>query len=485
MKTSRPPSGDQLTHSWATSPLGDVPLPQEPTLGGESRDVYTVTRLNQEARDLLELTFPYLWVEGEVSNLSRPPSGHLYFTLKDSASQVRCAMFRNQNRLLRAPPRDGQRILVRAHPSLYTARGDFQLLVEFLEDYGAGELRRAFEQLKQRLLAEGLFDPARKRPLPAFPRRIGVITSPTGAAVRDILHVLGRRFPSIPVLIYPVPVQGAEAASRITQAIGLAGERAECDVLILARGGGSLEDLQAFNEEVVARALAACPIPVVTGIGHEIDFTIADFAADLRAPTPSAAAELVSPDREDWARRLAQLGHRLGRALGRRVARERERLGWLVRRLPPPRRRIQEYTQRVDQLGLRLAGVTRAGLARRRSVLAQIGARLERQSPRARLAALRARERQALQRLMLAWRRVAERRRAQVAGLARALEAVSPVATLRRGYAILAREEDGAIVRSVGQVATGEGVRARVVDGELHCRVEGGDPAPRGIAEGS
>jgi exodeoxyribonuclease VII large subunit len=450
------------------------------------RNVYTVSRLNQEVRDLIELTLPYLWVEGEVSNLARPPSGHLYFTLKDAGSQVRCVMFRSQTRLVTGAPRDGQRVLVRARPSLYLARGDFQLLVEYLEDYGAGDLRRAFELLKQRLQAEGLFDPARKRPLPAFPRRIGVVTSPTGAAVRDILHVLARRFPACPVLVYPVSVQGADAAPEIAAALGLAGERGECDVLILARGGGSLEDLQPFNEEVVARAIAASPVPVVAGIGHEVDVTIADLVADLRAPTPSAAAEAVSPDREAWRQGVGRLAGRLARAARRRLARERERLAWLRRRLPPPRRRIEDEAQRLDGVALRLATALRRRVERHRARLAELSRRLERQSPRARLAALRAREHGLARRLDLAWRRLAERRRGQLAGLVRALEAVGPGGTLRRGYAILTRETDGAVVRSVEQVAAGDPVHARVADGALGCRVEtlarsdpGGSAGPR------
>jgi len=446
----------------------------------DQRNVYSVTRLNQETRDLLELTFPYLWVEGEVSNLARPPSGHLYFTLKDAASQVRCAMFRNAGRLLRAPPRDGQKVLVRAHPSLYTARGDFQLLVEYLEDYGAGDLRRAFEQLKQKLLAEGLFDPASKKPLPAFPRRLGVITSPSGAAIHDILHVLGRRFPSLPVLVYPVPVQGADAAPAIADAVRLAGERAECDVLILARGGGSLEDLQPFNEEVVARAIAACPIPLVTGVGHEVDFTIADFVADVRAPTPSAAAETVSPDRDAWRHRLDRVTGRLSAAFQQRLRRERERLEWLTRRLPDPRRWLLERAQRVDGLSLRLVAATGAGADRRRMRLAQLAARLERQSPRERLAALRTRSRHLADRLELAGANGLERRRAQLAALTRTLDAVSPLATLRRGYAIVTRADDGRVVTAARQVTPGEQVRTRLADGELLSRVEAVTPGCAG-----
>lgn len=453
-------------------PPADLTHSVPPSLRAE-RDVYTVTRLNQEARDLLELTFPFLWVEGEVSNLARPPSGHLYFTLKDASSQVRCVLFKNASRLLRTQPRDGQKVLVRAHPSLYTARGDFQLLVELLEDYGAGDLRRAFELLQQKLLAEGLFDPARKRPLPAFPRRVGVVTSPTGAAIHDILNVLGRRFPSLPVLVYPVPVQGPDAAPAIAEALRLAGERAECDVLILARGGGSLEDLQPFNEEVVARAVAACPIPVVTGVGHEVDVTIVDFVADVRAPTPSAAAETVSPDREEWRHRLDRLAGRLSGAVGRRLGRERERLEWLARRLPDPRRMLREAAQRTDGLALRLLAATRGALDQRGARLARLAARLERQSPRERLATLRTRERHLSRRLDLAITHQLERQQARLGAAGRALDAVGPMATLRRGYAIVTREEDGRLVTSASQVGPGDRLRTRLAEGEVLSRVEG------------
>ena len=264
------------------------------------REIFTVSDLNREARELLEGHFPLVWVEGEISNLARPSSGHIYFSLKDEAAQVRCAMFKMRNRLLNFQPENGQQVLARARISLYEARGDFQLIIEHMEETGDGALRRQFELLKHKLFEEGLFDESHKRELPSLPTRLGVITSPSGAAIRDILSVLKRRFPGIPILIYPVPVQGNEAPPAIIDAIKTAGIRKDCDLLILARGGGSLEDLWAFNDESVARAIYHCPIPVVTGIGHEIDFTIADFVADFRAPTPSAAAEYISPDQNEW-----------------------------------------------------------------------------------------------------------------------------------------------------------------------------------------
>lgn len=276
-----------------------------------SRDIYSVSRLNREARAVLEGGFPLLWVEGELSNLAQPASGHIYFSLKDPAAQVRCAMFRSKRLLLGFKPANHQQVLVRARVGLYEGRGDFQLIVEHMEPAGEGALRLAFERLKQKLAAEGLFDAATKQPLPAMPRQVGLITSPTGAAVRDLLTVLERRFPALPVLIYPAQVQGQSAAAELVAALDLANERAECDILILARGGGSLEDLQAFNDEALARAVHRSAIPVVTGIGHEIDLSIADLVADQRGATPSAAAELVSPSAQHLAQRLQAIEQRL------------------------------------------------------------------------------------------------------------------------------------------------------------------------------
>src|SRR5580700_1641007 len=321
------------------------------------RDIYSVSRLNREVRVLLERGFGSLWLEAEISNFARPSSGHWYFSLKDAAAQVRCAMFRQRNMLCAFIAKDGQKVLVRARIGLYEPRGEYQLIVDHMEDAGLGALKRQFEELSAKLEREGLFAADRKRPLPGLPRRIGIITSPTGAAVRDILHVLARRFPAAAVLIYPVPVQGAQAAGEIVAALELAGRRAECDVLILARGGGSLEDLWAFNDERLARAIVASPIPVITGIGHEIDFTIADFAADVRAPTPSAAAELVVPDAEEWLGAFVRLSTRLQRGMRRSLDERRERLRLLARRsaLVSPAARCAQQAQRLDEMELRLS----------------------------------------------------------------------------------------------------------------------------------
>ena len=393
-----------------------------------SRDIYTVSRLNQDVRALLEGEFPTIWVEGEVSNLSRPSSGHLYFSLKDARAQIRCALFQNRAFLFRDCPRNGQQVLVRGRVSLYEARGDFQMIVEYVEEAGAGALRQAYDELRLKLEREGLFAPERKQPLPRFPRRIGVITSPSGAAIRDVLITLRRRCPGLPILIYPVPVQGDGAAERIANAIRLASERRDCDVLLLVRGGGSLEDLWAFNQEVVARAMIACAIPLVTGIGHETDVTIADFAADLRAATPTAAAELASPDRLEGLRRVRLLAERLDSALQRRFAHQRQRLTELTRRLDrlQPRRRLQDHAQRLDELDQRL----RAAVRQRLETAAQ------------RLRSLRGH-----------------------------LHALSPLATLERGYAIVRRPPGNEILRRADAARVGDAVEALLSQGRLHCQV--------------
>jgi exodeoxyribonuclease VII large subunit len=394
--------------------------------------VYTVSRLNREARALLERAMSALWIEGEISNFAAPSSGHWYFSLKDSGAQVRCAMFRQRNFLSACKPRDGLHVLARARVSLYEPRGEYQLLVDHLEEAGEGALRRRFEALKARLHQEGLFAAERKRALPTLPRRIGVITSPTGAAIRDILNVLRRRFCLVPVLIYPVPVQGAGAATQIAAAIRFASGRADCDVLVLARGGGSLEDLWAFNEESVARALFECRIPIVCGVGHEIDFTIADFVADVRAPTPSAAAELVAPNGQEWLDRLVVLSRRATSCMQRLLQERQGRHTWLARRLAQahPGVRLRHQAQRVDDFEQRLKLAIRATVAR------------------------------ASGRLNTAQRQ---------------LVALSPLATLERGYAIVTRVDDGALLRSSEQVAPGARIEARLSQGRVRARVEDKD----------
>lgn len=391
------------------------------------RDIYTVARLNAEARLLLESGLPALWVEGEISNFACPASGHWYFTLKDRDAQIRCAMFRARNSQVGFRPRDGQQMLVRGRVSLYEPRGDYQLIAEAMEDAGEGALRREFEKLKARLQAEGLFDAALKRPLPTMPRRIAVVTSPTGAAVRDVLHILARRFPPAEVLVFATPVQGAAATPAIVAAIDAASGRGDCDVMIVARGGGSIEDLWCFNDERVARAIRRSRIPVVTGIGHEIDFTIADFAADVRAPTPSGAAELAVPDRGTLLAAVRGFAGRLQQAVQRQIRHALQRHEQLMARLQRahPGSRLQQQVQRLDELDLRL----------RRAWDGQ----------RTRL----------LQRLQLAQRH---------------LDAISPLATLQRGYAIVTGP-GGEVLLEESQVKPGDVIDARLARGRIRASV--------------
>ena len=446
-------------------------LRQSATADPFARDVYTVSRLNLDARTILEEAFSSVWIEGEISNLARPRSGHVYFTLKDERCQVRCAMFRMYNRTLSFAPEDGMHVLAHARVGLYPERGEFQLIVQYMEDAGAGALRRAFDALKSRLHAEGLFDPAHKRPLPTLPRCVGIVTSPTGAAVRDVLSVLERRFPAVPAMLYPVAVQGAGAAAEIARMIDLACERAECDVLILARGGGALEDLWAFNEEVVARAMYRASIPIVTGIGHEVDFTIADFVADLRAPTPSAAAESVVPDAGEWAARYRTFEARLPTAIRRILAVRRGEVRTLAKRLVHPRRRLFDHSQRLDAMTMRLSRAAGTAVRERRARLATFAARLARHAPdrivqshRARCAALE-------RRLLLAMRSASAQRRSRVGALERALGAFGPQATLERGYSILLRPGDGSVIRDADEVRAGERLQGRLARGTLDLDV--------------
>jgi exodeoxyribonuclease VII large subunit len=458
-----------------------VPSSPAPRVGdGANREIWSVSRLNLQARALLESSFATLWVEGELSNLARPRSGHLYFSLKDEQCQVRCAMFRMHNRRLPFEPRDGLQVLAQARVSMYAERGEFQLIVQHLEEAGAGALRRAFDALKARLAAEGLFDPAAKRALPTLPRQVGVITSPTGAAIRDVLSVLARRFPSLPVLVYPVPVQGADAAPAIVRALERAGSDGRCDVLILTRGGGSLEDLWPFNDEAVARAIARCAVPVVSGVGHEVDFTIADFVADRRAATPSAAAELVSPDAREWrARRDAAL-RRLALLAAGRLREERQAVAWLLRRLLHPRRRLAELRQRRRELLARLARAASARTALARQRVATLDAKLARHHPAARLRGVRERAQTLAARLDRGINEQGARRRDRLAAALRALESVSPQRTLERGYAIVTRDADGTLLREPRQAAAGDAVTARLAGGPLRLRVSAEPPARSG-----
>ena len=436
------------------------------------RAVFTVSRLNREVRTLLERGLGVVWVEGELSNFSQPGSGHWYFSLKDRDAQVRCAMFRLKNSAVGFTPKAGQQVLARGRVSLYEPRGDYQLIVEHLEEAGVGALQRQFEQLKAKLAAEGLFARECKRTPPRFPRRIAVVTSPTGAAIRDVLHILARRFPPASVLVYPTSVQGAAAAPSIVEALELASRRGECDVLILARGGGSIEDLWAFNDERVARAIRACAIPVVSGIGHEIDFTIADFAADARAPTPSGAAELVAPDRRACLDALSHTAERLIACMRRELRTVSSRFEGVSGRMKSahPGMRLAHQAQRLDDLEQRLAGAVGAGLHLGRNRLSENFVRLVQHSPerlvrehRLRCEALAARLDHALDGRLS---RLAHR----VDLAQRTLKTASPLATLARGFAIVTRA-DGSVVTDAATVAAGEQIEARLAVGKVRARV--------------
>ena len=425
----------------------------------------TVSELNHQARHLLESSFMQVWVEGELSGFSRPSSGHWYFSLKDQKCQIRCAMFRGANQRIRTLPREGDQIRIRGKVTLYENRGDFQIIVEHLEPAGLGALQQAFEALKARLQSEGLFDPARKKPIPATPRHIGVITSPTGAAIHDILTVLKRRCP-----LYPTAVQGQAATADIVQAIDRAQRHGLADVLIIGRGGGSLEDLWCFNEEAVARAIAACPIPTVSAVGHEVDVTIADFVADLRAPTPSAAAEKISPDQQDWLRRLTEQQGRLGQSARRLLQRLDNQLGHLSARLRDPRRELLEKAQRMDELELRLNKAIRNRLDQQKQKTDYLLQRMSAQSPRRTLKTASEQTQQLEERLTLAARHLLRQKDERLQHIAQTLPVVSPLATLGRGYAIV-RDDQGRIVRKAGDLETGDQITARLGRGSVSAQV--------------
>ena len=438
-----------------------------------ARDILTPTQLNTLARDLLESAFPLVWVEAELGNVTRPASGHLYFTLKDARAQVKCAMFKPKSQWLKFVPREGLRVLGRGRLTLYEARGNYQLVLDHLEEAGEGALRRAFEELKARLQAEGLFDEARKRPLPPYPQRLAVITSPSGAAVRDVLSVLARRFPLLEVEILPTQVQGATAAAQIASLVERAGASGRYDIVLVTRGGGSLEDLWAFNDERLARAIAASPVPVVSAVGHETDFSLSDFAADLRAPTPSVAAELLVPNRNDLDTRLQGLQRRLSTLQLQSLRQSMQRADRAVLRLQAmrPQARLQLLQRRQQEARRRLESAWREQLERRRSRLRHAAAVLRATQPQRRLSMLRERLQSLRLRSQAAIARELQRDTLKLRALARSLEAVSPLATVARGYSILA-DAEGRLVRSVSQVQPGDAVSARLGDGELKLRVE-------------
>jgi exodeoxyribonuclease VII large subunit len=411
----------------------------------------TVSQLNRQVKALLEQGIARLWIEGEISNLAKPASGHVYFSLKDKTAQIRAAFFRQRQRGPTVGLKNGDQVLVFGKVSLYEPRGDYQLIVEQVEPAGEGALKRQFEVLKKMLAAEGLFAEERKQDLPELPTRIGVITSPTGAAIRDILSVLGRRFPSIPIIIYPSAVQGDAAPAELMAALESAVRRDECDVLIMARGGGSLEDLWAFNDEKLARAIADCPIAVVSAVGHEVDFTIADFVADARAPTPSGAAELIVPDRDDWLRSVNSMAARIAR-LGQRAIEDRgQTLDWLSRRLlqTSPQATLQRQHDRLREMRHRLSAAIRHDMAGQRPRLSNLW-----------------------QRLHASNRTGIEKTRHRLELAMRGLHSVSPLATLERGYAIVEDAATGKVLMKASDTGPGKDIRARLAHGKIVATVK-------------
>ncbi|MFK8081177.1 MAG: exodeoxyribonuclease VII large subunit [Granulosicoccus sp.] len=444
-----------------------VTIKTEPSGMAPSRKVYTVSRLHQEVQQLLESGFGTLWLQGELSNFSRPGSGHFYFTLKDSQSQIRCAMFKGRNRYIDFQPANGDSVIVRGKLGLYAARGDFQLIVEHMEPAGAGRLQAAFEATKRNLDEQGWFDVSEKRGLPSMPQTIGVVTSPTSAALRDVLQVLRRRYRQAHIVIYPTLTQGAAAAPAIVKALARANARAEADVLLLVRGGGSLEDLWAFNELTVASAIRDSQLPIVAGIGHEVDVTISDLVADLRAPTPSAAAELATPDTSSLEQRVTSVSRQLAlrqlaliNTLSQQLQQQYTRL-----QLRHPERHLREQTQRVDDLTSRLQRSWQLQNERQSNLLNRLNARLRARSPAFTVQQQKSAWQALDRRLVVTVRQQQSNARTRFELLARALNSVSPLAVLDRGYALVKKHEQ--IVTDVASVSPGDPISARVANGEI------------------
>jgi exodeoxyribonuclease VII large subunit len=436
--------------------------------------LYTVSQLNRETRQLLSKHFFSIQVEGEISNLSTPASGHIYFSLKDAKAQVRCAMFRMHNRRLNFLPENGQHIIVSAQVSLYEPRGDFQLIVENMQEAGAGALLRAFEALKSKLEEEGLFAPGAKKAIPHLPRAIGIITSPTGAAIKDILTVLKRRFAAIPIIIYPTAVQGKSAAAAIVAALKTANQRKECDILIITRGGGALEDLWPFNEETVARAVFVSKLPIISGIGHETDFTITDFVADLRAPTPSAAAEHSTPDSRQWLQQFQYFEAQLEQKMQRKIMYAQQLLDWLQKRLQQqhPGQQLATKNQRLADLRLRLNQLIKSKLQQCENKLQAQTAKLWRFNPAEKIKIYHCQQQNLSSRLTLAIQHNLAQRQQQLLSSRQTLHAVSPLATLDRGYAIVTRQDNSEIINSTAQLTTGEMVQTRLANGQFTSKIE-------------
>ena len=444
----------------------------------KNNSIYSVSTLNQSVANLLEEEFSWIWVEGEISNLALPASGHIYFSLKDRSAQVSCAMFKGRNRSLKFQPENGNQVLVRAKVSLYQPRGNYQLIVDRMEEAGDGALQRQFEQLKAKLANEGLFDEDNKQDIPELPKSIAIITSKTGAAVHDVLSVIERRFPSIPVKLFAVPVQGKEAAPAICNAIKLIGDnvadgKIDCDVILLVRGGGSLEDLWSFNEESVARAIFDCPVPIVSGVGHEVDVTIADFIADVRAATPTAAAEKVTPDQTTWLQNFDYYQQRLQQLISDKVERQQEKVQWLRRRLQTqhPENQIQNSKHRVQQLTQRLLRHSQTIVDLRQGKLAMCYARFNAQNPSLLIKQNKQTSKYLSTRLQTAALNLFANKQSQLSTAARTLNVMSPLHTLERGYSITL-DKKGTAVLSINQIKTDDTIETRLHNGRLISRVE-------------
>ena len=442
-----------------------------PTSRSAEKQIFSVSQLNRRARQLLETHLSLLWVDGEVSNLSRPASGHWYFTLKDDKAQIRCAMFRNRNRDVKFKLESGQQVLLRGRVGLYENRGDYQLIAEHIEPAGLGELQRRFERLKEKLSEQGLFDATRKKELPLFPRHLGIVTSPTGAALRDILHVLKRRFPLLPVTIYPCAVQGDASVAEVVAAVQKANQHGECDLLIVSRGGGSIEDLWSFNEEAVALAIAASQIPVICGVGHETDTTIADFVADARAPTPSAAAELASPDGDELFQNLQAYDNWFLQRAKLTLFNAHQQLNGLSKRLRHPSDIINTHSQHLDHLSIRLRKAMERCLHNVETRLQQARARHQAQTPQRRLSQLALQVDYLEERLSSAMENTLADKRQGMSSAMALLQAVSPLNTLERGYAIV-QNKHGQVISHVADAHGNDKVAVTLSDGVLHCLVE-------------
>lgn len=436
----------------------------------KSRDIYTVSRLNREVRTVLETGFPLLWIEAELSNFARPSSGHWYFSLKDEAAQVKCAMFKNKNQLVKIPPTNGNQVLVRARIGLYEPRGDYQLIIEHMEEAGDGALRRQFELLKNKLSNEGLFDASHKKKIPESVTRVGIITSASGAAIHDILTTLQRRFPMQKTIIYPVTVQGKGASNKIAAAITKANLRNETDVLIIARGGGSLEDLWEFNEEVVARAIYDSEIPVVTGIGHEVDFTIADFVADQRAATPTAAAELISPDRYQQLQKLSAIESRFMYLMQQNLQQKQQKIDWLNKRIRHPKDQLQLIRNRLNELTQRNIRGIKNVLAKSQSQTRLLDARIQQHDPSHRVKQYQQKFESINARFQFATKQIMETRLKKLQHLIYTLDAVSPLHTLKRGYAII-KDQNNTIIRNVSEIHKNQVIKTEFAKGYIFSTI--------------